>query len=152
MLELPVLPFRIEKGTQAYTCAVSCKAGCCNYLSLPIDTPRSDRDFDDVRWYLMHEDTHVYKHEGDWYLLVLRKCRHLRDDKLCGIYDRRPAICAEYDPADCEFTAKVAYDFYFENDAQLETWLEKRKAERKQRAARAARTRARASKSRASRR
>ena len=137
MLELPI----IAPGTQAYTCSVSCAGGCCKYYSLPLETPRSDRDFDDMRWYLMHGDTHVYKYEGDWYLLVQRECRHLLPNNLCGIYDTRPAICREYDPTDCEFTGDVDYEAYFTNDADLEAWLVERKA--RLAAARAKRTRRR---------
>ena len=130
--ELPV----IAPGTQAYTCSVSCGGRCCKYFSLPIDTPTDDAALDDIRWYLMHEDTHVYKYEGDWYLLIQRRCRHLQANNLCGIYDRRPRTCADYDPSDCEFTGEPDYELYFRDDAELDTWLAKRKAKRS-RAARA---------------
>ena len=128
VLDLKVL---MAPGTQAHTCAVLCQAGCCKYYSMQLDTPRTAEDFDDMRWYLMHEDTHVYKYEDGWYLMVLRRCRHLEPTGLCGIYDRRPRICAEYDPKDCEFTGKVPYDLYFRNDAELEAWLATQKVRRR---------------------
>lgn len=131
VMELPIF----SPGTQAYTCAVSCAAGCCKYYSLPLERPTTDRDFDDIRWYLMHEDSHVYKHEGAWYLLVLRRCKYLRPDNLCGNYDHRPEICREYDPTDCEFTGEVDYELYFRNDHELEAWLIARKAARKRKRA-----------------
>ena len=123
-MELPVF----SPGTQAFTCAVSCGGGCCKYFSLPLDTPRTDRAFDDIRWYLMHEDTQVYKLEGAWYLLMMRRCKYLRPDNLCGNYDDRPEICRDYDPTSCEFTGVVDYDLYFRNDTELSTWLTARKA------------------------
>jgi Fe-S-cluster containining protein len=128
VLELPVL---FEPGTQGHACQVLCQAGCCKYYSLQIDTPRTDGDFDDIRWYLMHEDTHVYKYEGAWYLMVLKRCRHLTSANLCDIYDRRPRICSEYDPSDCEFTGKVPYDLYFRSDTELEAWLAQRPPRRR---------------------
>ena len=131
VMELPI----IAPGTQAYTCAVSCGGGCCTYFSLPLDTPRTDRDFDDVRWYLMHDDTHVYKLEGTWFLLSMRRCKYLRPDNLCGNYDARPEICREYDPGTCEFTGTVPYDLYFKDDLELTAWLTQRKKERRARAA-----------------
>ena len=131
--ELPILPSLpvLQPGTQAYTCMVSCKAKCCKYYSLSIDTPRSAADFDDIRWYLMHERTNVYKYEGVWYLLVEARCRHLTPENACGIYDRRPRTCADYDPSACEYTGDVPYDLYFRDDTELETWLAQRAAKRK---------------------
>lgn len=124
VMELPIIP----PGTQEYTCSVSCAGGCCRDYSLPLDVPRTDRDFDDIRWYLMHGDTHVYKHEGGWYLLVQRRCKYLRPDNLCGNYEARPAICREYDPTTCEYTGAVKYEAYFRDDIELEAWLAERKA------------------------
>ena len=135
VLELPI----IAPGTQAYTCSVSCAGRCCKYYSMPMDTPRSDRDFDDIRWYLMHEDTNVYKYEGTWYLLVNRRCKYLRPDNLCGIYDTRPAICREYDAVDCEFTGEVPYELFFADDVALEKWLAARKERRSKTRAKSAR-------------
>jgi len=135
LLELPIF----APGTLGNQCAMSCKAGCCKYFSLPIETPRSDAEFDDVRWYLMHEDTHVYKYEGDWYLLMLRKCRNLLPNNLCAVYDNRPRICADYDPTDCEFTGEVDYELYFSNEKDLEAWLAVRKQRRRQAARKGAR-------------
>jgi Fe-S-cluster containining protein len=140
VLDLTVL---LAPGTQAYTCANTCRAACCQYIALPLDTPRSARDFDDIRWYLMHEETHVYKNEDGWFLLSMRRCRHLQLNGLCGIYDRRPAICEEYDARECEFTAPVAYDLYFKDDAELDVFLAERKAKRAGSARRAVDTRRR---------
>lgn len=120
-----------QPGGMGHQCAVLCKAGCCRYYSLPLETPRSDDDFDDVRWYLMHEGTHVYKHEGDWYLLVMNECKNLLPNNLCGIYETRPRICREYDPTDCEYTGEVEYQLYFDGAAPFEAWLAERKAGRK---------------------
>lgn len=129
-LELPV----IAPGTQAYTCSVSCKGACCKYFSLQIDTPTTNDDFDALRWYLVHEDTHVYKYERKWFLMVYRRCRYLLPNNLCGAYEKRPKTCADYDPSDCEFTGEVPFDLYFRNDTELEAWLAERKAARRRRA------------------
>ena len=129
VFELPVLAMR--PGTQLHTCAVECKAGCCQYFSLPIDTPRDAEGYDSIRWYLMHEDTHVYKDDGVWFLLVQRRCRHLQPDKTCGIYDRRPSVCADYDPSACEYTGEVDYELYFRSDGEMEEWLSERTARRR---------------------
>jgi len=77
---------------------------CCRYFALPIDTPESREDFDDIRWYLCHEDISVFVEDGDWYLNVKNKCRHLSEkDYRCLIYDHRPTICRKYKHSDCDF-------------------------------------------------
>ena len=129
VLELPTTS-DFAPGGMGHQCAVLCKAGCCRYYSLPLETPRTDAQFDDLRWYLMHESTHVYKSEGDWFLLVLNECKNLLPNNLCGIYDTRPRICREYDPTDCEFTGEVKYELYFDSATKLEEWIAERKARR----------------------
>ncbi len=46
-----------------------CTAKCCRYFALPIDKPTTWRDFDHMRWFLLHEKASVFVEEGDWYLL-----------------------------------------------------------------------------------
>ena len=73
-----------------------CTAKCCRYFALPIETPTSWGDFEYIRWYLLHEYASIFTEDGDWYLLVQTKCKHLGDDNLCGIYETRPQICRDY--------------------------------------------------------
>jgi len=68
-----------------------CTGLCCRYFALPIETPETKEDYDDIRWYLCHEDITVFVEDGDWYLNVKNKCRHLSNkDYKCLIYDKRP--------------------------------------------------------------
>ena len=57
------------------------------YVALPIDTPDTAAEYDNIRWYLMHENIHVFVEDGDWYIAFMTRCKNLRDDNLCGIYD-----------------------------------------------------------------
>jgi Fe-S-cluster containining protein len=112
-----------------------CTASCCRYFALEIDKPKSKRDYDHIRWYLMHEGVVVWVQDDEWYLEVRTTCRHLQHDNTCGIYETRPQICRDYglpggDP--CEyFTQDLEYDLFFTNDAELETWLAKKKNRKK---------------------
>ena len=63
-----------------------CTAKCCRYFALAIDKPTTWRDFDHMRWFLLHDKASVFVEEGDWYLLVHTTCRHLQADNRCGIY------------------------------------------------------------------
>jgi uncharacterized protein len=108
-----------------------CTAKCCRYFALAIDKPKRWEDFDYIRWYLMHEHAAVFTEEGDWYLLVQTRCRHLRDDHRCDIYDTRPQICRDYATKDCEYDDDWTYDLYWETPEQVEEYAAARLGPRK---------------------
>jgi hypothetical protein len=112
-----------------------CTASCCRYFALEIDKPSSKRDYDHIRWYLMHEGVVVWVQDDDWYLEIRTTCRHLRQDNTCGIYATRPQICRDYGlPGDdpCEyFTQDLEYDLFFSNDAEFDAWVEEKRRKRK---------------------
>ncbi len=73
-----------------------CTAACCRYIALPFDTPETPADFEDVRWFLIHEHVSVFVEDGDWYVAFDTACRHLQPDHRCGIYPTRPKVCRSY--------------------------------------------------------
>ena len=101
-----------------------CTGRCCRYVALPIEEPTSWSDYDDIRWYVMHEDVAVFVEAGTWYLLVHRTCTHLLPDNRCGIYDDRPRICRSYSTENCEYDDDNLYDKLFETDAQIWEYAE----------------------------
>jgi Fe-S-cluster containining protein len=129
LMKLPVL----EKGG----CLCDrCVALCCRYFALEIEKPETRRDFEDLRWYLLHEDSQIFVEDGEWYLQINRKCRALLPDNRCGIYENRPAICREYTTNGCDWHAD-AYDYehLFTEPEQIERYMheylaQKRKARR----------------------
>jgi len=108
-------------------CCEHCTGACCKYLALPLDKPKTPRDFDDIRWYLMHQGVTVFIEDGDWYIQLPTACRHLRPDNLCGTYETRPKICREYKAGDCDYAGgNYGYDALFQCEADLASWLQKR--------------------------
>ncbi len=101
-----------------------CGAKCCRYFALAIDTPTDREDFDYIRWYLLHERAAVFVEDDSWYLLVQTRCRQLRDDGLCGIYETRPQICRDYATDNCEYEDDSTYDHYWETAEQVEEYAE----------------------------
>lgn len=89
-----------------------CTGECCRYIALPIDEPETRRDFEDIRWYLMHEGVIVFVEEGDWYIQIRTTCKHLQPDFKCGVYETRPTICREYKAEDCDY---VGGDYKYEH-------------------------------------
>ena len=47
-------PRRNGRPADEVLCA-SCAAKCCRYFALPIDTPTTWKDFDSIRWFLLHD-------------------------------------------------------------------------------------------------
>jgi Fe-S-cluster containining protein len=101
-----------------------CPAKCCKYFALPIETPTTWADFEYIHWFLLHERAGVFTEEGDWYLLVHTRCKHLRNDSLCAIYERRPKVCRSYSTRKCEYDDDWVYDHYFETSEQVEEYAE----------------------------
>ncbi len=101
-----------------------CTAKCCHYFALPIDTPEEWRDFEYIRWYLLHDRATVFTDDEDWYLMVHTTCKHLQDDYRCGIYETRPQICREYSTDNCEYDDEWTYERYFETPEQIYEYAE----------------------------
>jgi Fe-S-cluster containining protein len=94
-------------------------------VALPLQrNPKKWSDFEEIRWFLTHEDVNVFVDDGDWYLLVQRTCKYLRPDNMCGIYETRPYICREYSTDKCEYDEHYLYEKIFEHDAQLDEYAE----------------------------
>lgn len=105
-----------------------CAAACCRYLAIPLDRPRTRRDYDDIRWYLMHEGVSVFVEDGDWFVQFQARCRNLQPDNRCGVYETRPEICREYEPGDCDYSgADFGYDAFFTHPAQLEAYFARKR-------------------------
>ncbi len=102
-----------------------CTGLCCRYFALPIDTPEDKGDYDDIRWFLCHKDITVFVEDGDWYINIKNKCKHLSEkDNRCRIYNKRPRICREYRHADCDFVqGEYDYELHFTNDKQMEEYI-----------------------------
>lgn len=124
MATLPVLPMTREKLPAGACLCEYCTAKCCRYFALPIDTPTERKDFDYVRWYLLHDRATVFVDDGDWYLLVHTTCRHLQADNRCGIYETRPQICRDYTTDNCEYDDSWVYEKYFELPEQVAEYME----------------------------
>lgn len=101
-----------------------CVALCCRYIALPIDTPQKRSDFDDIRWYLLHEGVSVFIEDGDWYICITTTCRHLQPDRRCGIYETRPRICRDYSTEGCDYhSGDYGWEQHFTCSEHLDEYL-----------------------------
>lgn len=129
---------RQEAPTEAFEdgkCG-KCTALCCNYYALEIDAPDEPEDFENLRWYIIHEDSELFIDGDDWYLQINRKCQWL-DGNRCGNYENRPTICAEYSNEECDYDGIEADETFRtieELEAYRDEWVadyEKRQKKRK---------------------
>jgi len=98
-----------------------CTAACCRYVAIPLDKPKSAKDYDDMRWYLMHDGVIVFVEEGDWYIQFQTRCKNLGLNSMCQVYETRPMICREYEAGECDYTGgDYGYDHLFTHPVQVE--------------------------------
>ena len=102
-----------------------CTGLCCRYMALPIETPEDREDYDDIRWYLCHENVTVFVEDDDWYINLKNKCKNLsEDDYRCLIYDKRPKICRGYKHNDCDFVdGEYDYELHFTDAEQMAEYM-----------------------------
>ena len=74
---------------------------CCKHVALEIDKPTNKEDYNDILWYLLHEDVSVYIEDGEWHIEFTSKCKALGDDNKCNFYEDRPKICRSYSSCSC---------------------------------------------------
>ncbi|MCA9191914.1 MAG: YkgJ family cysteine cluster protein [Planctomycetales bacterium] len=101
-----------------------CPAKCCRYFALPVDAPENVKDYDYIRWFLLHDKASMFVEDDTWYLLVHTDCKHLQSDNRCGIYMTRPEICRAYSTDNCEYDDDTVYEKYFETPEQVVEYME----------------------------
>ncbi len=109
---------------------IACRAKCCRHVATGIDTPTCKRDYDNIRWYLMHEDVNVFvDKEGEWTIEFFTKCLLLKETQLCDGYGDRPRVCRDYPDASslCEYEDDaLPYKALFTTAREFEQYLESR--------------------------
>ena len=100
-----------------------CKGLCCRYYTVSLDEPDDADDFDEIRWFLAHQDCYVYVDEGEWHLNVIAKCRFLNASGRCLIYEHRPDVCRDFGhEEECEWTGELEFDRVFRTIPELEAY------------------------------
>jgi Fe-S-cluster containining protein len=121
---------RAKKEKNDKTCD-GCGAKCCRYIATEIDRPTCKRDYDHVRWFLLHKNVHVFiDHEGGWFLEFVTDCEELDDEHRCAFYEHRPRICRRHGEGEIECEAhdeKGPYRVRFLSAEDFERYLDKRR-------------------------
>ncbi|MCE9600469.1 MAG: YkgJ family cysteine cluster protein [Spirochaetia bacterium] len=116
-----------DKMTESEIC-VKCH-GCCNYVTVPIDAPRSKDRIDNYVWYLLHRNVEIYiDNYKQWFLLFKTPCDKLGTNGFCGIYETRPQVCRDYSATACSRVGKDHTHLFKKPDEFLAFLAEKKKA------------------------
>jgi Fe-S-cluster containining protein len=102
---------------------------CCNYVALEIDEPETKEDFDEIRWFLLHKDIWVFiDHDDSWNLQFNTMCEKMGKDGWCNYYEKRPHICRQHSPDNCEkFGEGDSFKVMWKSIEEFNDWMGKNK-------------------------
>jgi hypothetical protein len=122
---------KTKKKKKALPCE-QCNALCCRYVAVELETPDCRQDYDNIRWYLLHNNVKVFtNYDDEWYLEFVTDCSKLDDQGRCTGYTNRPQLCRDHgddDDIQCEFMDNP-YNLLFETAEQFEQWLDRQNIE-----------------------
>ncbi len=116
-----------DANNPANRCRQLCRARCCRYLTIYIPAPRRKADFDELSWFLAHENISIYFDARRWHVEVRTRCKYLNSQNLCAIYETRPAVCRGYDLDECEYPERPKHDLQFDTKQEFDAWWEKKR-------------------------
>ena len=120
------IPLTVVSPPRKLTECTDC-AKCCTYVAVEIEAPTTARTVTDVLWYLYHEQVSVYLDgDGEWAVVFETRCRHLTDERLCGIYAQRPHVCRGFDNTTCEVNSEDEGKTFWSAEEFL-AWLQVQK-------------------------
>lgn len=79
------------------TCQNKCGARCCKIILLTLKQVRTQQEQDEIHCILAHEGIHMIKEGDQEFLMLESRCKHLRDNNTCRIYDKRYDLCKKFD-------------------------------------------------------
>ncbi len=105
----------------------SCKpAKCCLYTSMEIDTPETRKDHEYNLWLIAHKNISFYVDRKIWHINFASRCKFLKKDNRCKIYDKRFSVCRKHDTDSCEDTGDYDFSEYFNNYDELLNYIKKK--------------------------
>lgn len=121
-IELKFPRFENEDSMTESEICVACH-GCCNYVTVALETPRTKSRRDEYHWYLLHRNVEIFiDNDDEWQLLFKTPCDYLKTSGICAIYQDRPEICRSYDASSCSRTGKD-HQVLFSSPREMDDYL-----------------------------
>jgi Fe-S-cluster containining protein len=111
---------------KAESCPEACQALCCRYVATKIDAPRTKIDWDEIYWFLCHENVEVFIEARKWYVLFDTPCRNLGAKSRCVVYPRRPYVCGEHEEENCEYWGEEEGKVTMRTPEDLKAYMKRR--------------------------
>ncbi len=123
------------KNTDNDNPCIECIADCCREVAVPLNTPRTKKDWDEIRWLCAHKNVQVFKDlEGDWLVEFITPCEKLDYANMCKIYSTRPHICSEHSHTNCIKTDPNGYyKILFKTIEDVDNYIKEREMKLKKR-------------------
>ncbi len=105
-----------------------CKAHCCREVAVSLGSPKTKKDWDEIKWLVSHKNINVYKdNENDWLVEFQSDCKYLDENNRCKIYSKRPDICSGHKNTECIIHGEEEYyKIIFYDISDVEKYLEKK--------------------------
>jgi hypothetical protein len=116
------IPLKVVNPAPKLTECTEC-ARCCTYVAVPVASPDNLKDATSILWMLYHDKVSVYlDSDDDWCVVFETRCKNLRSDLKCGIYETRPHVCRDFDNLTCEVNSvRDGREFY--TPEEFLSWL-----------------------------
>ncbi len=105
-----------------------CLADCCKEVAVSINSPKTKKDWDEIKWLVAHKNIQVFKDfENDWLVEFFTPCEKLDTKNRCTIYKKRPYICKNHPADNCIKTdPDKYYKVLFKNFEDVEKYLKEK--------------------------
>jgi Fe-S-cluster containining protein len=111
---------------KAESCPEACQAMCCRYVATKINAPRTKIDWDEIFWFLCHENVEVFIESRKWYVLFDTPCRNLDARSRCVVYSRRPHVCRQHEEENCEYWGEGEGKLTLRTPEDLKKYMKRR--------------------------
>ena len=115
-----------KRAKKAESCPEACQSICCRYVTTKIDAPRTKMDFDELYWFLCHENVEVFIESRKWYVQFDTPCRNLDRRSLCRDYLTRPHVCREHKEEECEYWGEEDRKVMMRSPDDLKRYMKRR--------------------------
>jgi hypothetical protein len=81
-------------------------------------SPKTKLDRENLVWQMHFVNTKFFIRARKWYELSLGDCRYLDGKDRCTVYERRPDVCRNHNPPECERYGDI-FDVMFDTPEDL---------------------------------
>ena len=101
----------------------SCTGKCHHHFSLPFDSPHVQKDYEVIRWCMVHCKTTIFYQGDGRCLMIHERCYYLLPNNLFVFQETRQQIWRDYTTKECEYEDDWIYKCYLEISEQMQVFI-----------------------------